>query len=343
MMRKLLISRRSGRFNKPLWIIALLVALIALVALISMNVGKMNLSPAEVLRTILGNGTPKEELIVYQLRLPRIVLSILVGMGMAIAGSVMQSLLRNDMASPGTLGISSGSGLFILLYITLFAGAGVVSPLMLPLLAFAGGIMAALLIFLLAYRRDGEISPTGLILTGVAMGSGYGALTLMMTLKLDKNQYDFALRWQAGNLWGDDWRYILVLLPWVLLLGLYVYYKSNTLNALNLGNQTASGLGVAIKREFIGLSLAAVALSSGTVALGGNFFFVGMIAPHLARRLVGSNHKVMLPASALVGGLIILTADTITRTISFGADVPTGIVITVLVTPYFLYLLSKSK
>lgn len=340
MKRQPLISRKT---RKSLGIIALLVGLIVLVALISMNVGKMNLSPAEVLRTILGKGTPKEELIVYQLRLPRIVLSVLVGMGMAIAGSVMQSLLRNDMASPGTLGISSGSGLFILLYITLFAGAGVVSPLMLPLLAFAGGITAALLIFLLAYRRNGEISPTGLILTGVAMGSGYGALTLLLTLKLDKNQYDFALRWQAGNLWGDDWRYILVLMPWVLLLGLYVYYKANTLNALNLGNQTASGLGVAIKREFIGLSLAAVALASGTVALGGNFFFVGMIAPHLARRLVGSNHKVMLPASALAGGLIILMADTITRTISFGADVPTGIVITVLVTPYFLYLLSRSR
>nr|WP_238533409.1 iron ABC transporter permease [Paenibacillus terrae] len=241
-------------------------------------------------------------LIVFDFRLPRIVLGILVGIGMAISGCIMQSLLKNDMASPGPLGISSGSD-----------------------------------------RRGKEISPTGLILTGVAMGSGYFALSLMITLKLDEKQYDFALRWQAGSLWGDDWSYIMVLLPWVLIISFYVFYKSHTLNALNLGNQTASGLGVAIKKEFIGLTIAAVALASGSVALGGNFFFVGMVSPHLARKLVGPNHKLLLPTTALVGALVILIADTLTRTISFGADIPTGIIITILVTPYFLYLLSKAS
>nr|WP_233902246.1 iron chelate uptake ABC transporter family permease subunit [Paenibacillus polymyxa] len=135
----------------------------------------------------------------------------------------------------------------------------------------------------------------------------------------------------------------MVLLPWVLIICLYVFYRSNTLNTLNLENQTASGLGVAIKREFIGLTIAAVALASGSVALGGNFFFVGMVSPHLARRLVGPNHKLLLPTTALVGALVILIADTLTRTISFGADIPTGIIITILVTPYFLYLLSKAN
>jgi len=328
---------------KALGVIALLGVLLLVIAVVSMNVGKMNLSPAEVFRVVLGQGTDKQNLIVFQLRLPRIVLAVLVGIGMSVSGSVMQSLLKNDMASPGTLGISSGAGLFVLLYISVFTSMSAATPFMLPALAFVGGIMAAALIFMLSYRRGREISPTGLILTGVAMGSGYGALSLMITLKLDKNQYDFALRWQAGNLWGDNWKYILVLLPWVLLLALYVFYKSGTLNTLNLGNQTASGLGVAVKREFIGLAFAAVALASGSVALGGNFFFVGMISPHLARKLVGPNHKLMLPASGLVGALVILLADTITRTISFGADIPTGIIITILVTPYFLYLLSKAN
>jgi len=199
------------------------------------------------------------------------------------------------------------------------------------------------LIFLLSYRRGKSISPTGLILTGVAVGSGYSAVTMMLTLKLDEKQMDFVQRWSAGSLWGDNWTYISILIPWVLILFLYVFYKSRILNTLNLGNQTATGLGVAVKREFIGLTVAAVALSSGSVALGGNFFFVGMISPHMARKFVGSNHKLLIPTASLVGSIIILLSDTITRTISFGSDIPTGIVITVLSTPYFLYLLVKSN
>ncbi|WP_434659703.1 FecCD family ABC transporter permease [Paenibacillus polymyxa] len=332
-----------SRNSRGISIILLLTVLTLLVAVLSMNVGKMNLSPLEVFKVIIGEGTSKQNLIVFEFRLPRIVLSVLVGIGMGISGCIMQSLLKNDMASPGTLGISSGSGLFVLLYITLFASEGLLSPIILPGLAFAGGLTAAFLIFMFAFRRGRDISPTGLILTGVAMGSGYSALSLLLTLRLDKQQYDFALRWQAGDLWGDDWNYIMVLLPWVLIICFYVFYRSNTLNTLNLGNQTASGLGVAIKREFIGLTIAAVALASGSVALGGNFFFVGMVSPHLARRLVGPNHKLLLPTTALVGSLVILIADTLTRTISLGADIPTGIIITILVTPYFLYLLSKAS
>ncbi|MDY8048566.1 iron ABC transporter permease [Paenibacillus polymyxa] len=334
---------KLSRNTRGISIILLLVVLTLLVAVLSMNVGKMNLTPFEVFKVIIGEGTSKQNLIVFDFRLPRIVLSILVGIGMGISGCIMQSLLKNDMASPGTLGISSGSGLFVLMYITLFASEGLLSPILLPGLAFAGGLTAAFLIFMFAFRRGRDISPTGLILTGVAMGSGYSALSLMLTLRLDKQQYDFALRWQAGDLWGDDWSYIMVLLPWVLIICFYVFYRSNTLNTLNLGNQTASGLGVAIKREFIGLTIAAVALASGSVALGGNFFFVGMVSPHLARKLVGPNHKLLLPTTALVGALVILIADTLTRTISFGADIPTGIIITILVTPYFLYLLSKAS
>ncbi|MHB0880813.1 FecCD family ABC transporter permease [Paenibacillus sp. SEL1] len=334
---------KLSRNTRGISIILLLVVLTLLVAVLSMNVGKMNLTPFEVFKVIIGEGTSKQNLIVFDFRLPRIVLSILVGIGMGISGCIMQSLLKNDMASPGTLGISSGSGLFVLMYITLFASEGLLSPILLPGLAFAGGLTAAFLIFMFAFRRGRDISPTGLILTGVAMGSGYSALSLMLTLRLDKQQYDFALRWQAGDLWGDDWSYIMVLLPWVLIICIYVFYRSNTLNTLNLGNQTASGLGVAIKREFIGLTIAAVALASGSVALGGNFFFVGMVSPHLARKLVGPNHKLLLPTTAFVGALVILIADTLTRTISFGADIPTGIIITILVTPYFLYLLSKAS
>ncbi|EJE7234816.1 iron ABC transporter permease [Clostridium botulinum] len=336
-------KKKSYSLSRGITIILLLAIILLVVAVISVNSGKMNLSPSEVFNVLMGRGTDKQNLIVYNFRLPRIVLTMLVGIGMGTAGCVMQSLLRNDMASPGTLGISSGSGLFVLLFIVIFKVDSVSSAIALPLLAFVGGMTAAILIFLLSYRRGKSISPTGLILTGVAVGSGYSAVTMMLTLKLDEKQMDFVQRWSAGSLWGDNWTYISILAPWVLILILYVFYKSRILNTLNLGNQTATGLGVAVKREFIGLTVAAVALSSGSVALGGNFFFVGMISPHMARKFVGSNHKLLIPTASLVGSIIILLSDTITRTISFGSDIPTGIVITVLSTPYFLYLLVKSN
>lgn len=327
---------------RNIWMIVGLIILTFVIGIISINSGKMNLAPSEVLAVIMGEGTAQQALIVYEFRLPRIILAILVGIGMGVSGTIMQSLLRNDMASPGTLGISSGSGLFVLIYIGVFTTKGFSSAFALPIVAFIGGLLSALIIFLLSYNRGREISPTGLILTGVAVSSGYSALTTLISLKLDERQMDFIQRWQAGNLWGDDWRYLAILAPWVIILLIYTIYKSRVLNAINLGNETATGLGVAVKPEFLGLSLASIALASSCVALGGNFFFVGMIAPHMARKLVGANHKFFLQVAGLLGAIIILFADTLTRSISFGSDVPTGIVITVLSTPYFLYLLSKA-
>lgn len=335
---------RKQRFTpqRGLFVLVLMLVMILALVVVSMNSGKMNLTPDEVFNVLLGKGTDKQNLIVFEFRLPRIVLSILVGIGMGASGCIMQSLLRNDMASPGTLGISSGSGLFVILYVVVFSSGGISSAIAMPLLAFVGGMSAALLIFLLSYRRGKEVSPTGLILTGVALGSGYSAVTTLLTLKLDESQMEFVQRWYAGSLWGDNWKYLSVLGPWVLILFLYVIYKSRKLNVMHLGNQTATGLGLSVKKEFIALTMVSVALSSGSVALGGNFFFVGMIAPHMAKRLVGPNHKRLLPAASFAGAIIVLLADTIVRTISFGTDMPTGIVITILSTPYFLYLLAKA-
>lgn len=338
--------RKTGKqhytVKKGVTVILLMLVAVIIISLISMNLGRMNLTPAEVFRVILGKGTDKQNLIVFGFRLTEITLSVLVGIGMGASGCIMQSLLRNDMASPGTLGISSGSGLFVLIFIVLYSANAQASAISMPLLAFVGGIIAAVLIFVLSYRRGREISSTGLILTGVALGSGYGAVTMLLILRLNEWQMDFFQRWNAGSLWGVEWKYIIILVPWTFILLAYVFYKAKILNAIHLGNQTATGLGVAIKPEFLGLSLAAIALASGCVALGGNFFFVGMIAPHMAKKLVGSNHKLLLPAASLAGAIIVLLGDTITRTISLGADIPAGIIITVISTPYFLYLLAKS-
>ena len=328
--------------SRKRWLLlVVLLLLLSVSVLISMNIGKMGLHPYEVLNVLLGQGTDKQNLVVFEFRLPRIVLAILVGMGMALSGTVLQGLVRNDLADPGILGINAGSGLMVLLFISLHGLSGLSSAFILPLMAFIGGLLAAFLIYVLAYRKRSGPSPTRLVLTGAAMNVGLSALTLFLTLKLDEDQYTFAQKWQAGYLWGDEWRYIVLLAPWVLLLFLYIWNKSLVLNILNLGNEMAKGVGAHVKKEFLGLAIAAVAIASGSVAVGGSIFFLGLISPHVARKLVGPDHKFLLPASALIGALIMLAADTIARTVSFGADIPAGIIVTMLSVPYFMYLLSR--
>ncbi|MCR8659895.1 FecCD family ABC transporter permease [Paenibacillus endoradicis] len=325
-----------------IWITSLVVLLLAGVIL-SLNMGKMSLNPFEVLQVLLGQGPEEHHLVVYKFRLPRIVLAILVGFGMALAGAVMQALLRNDLADPGMLGISSGSGLMVLLIISTVSLQSTAIALLLPFMAFVGGLLAAILIYVLAYRKHRMISSTRLVLTGVAINVGLSALTLFMTLKLDDQKYEFAQRWQAGYLWGDKWSYIGLLLPWVLILFLYIISNARILNVMVLGNEPSIGLGVDVKGKFLRLSIAAVGIASSCVALGGSIFFIGLISPHVARKLVGQNYKVVLPASALIGAILLLAADTIARTISFKTDIPAGIIVTMLSVPYFLYLLMRSK
>ncbi|BBI30917.1 FecCD family ABC transporter permease [Cohnella abietis] len=326
-----------------LWINLIMAALLLIMTLISLTTGKMGLSIGEILDVFLGMGTGRNEAIIYHFRMPRIVLAILVGIGMGLSGAVMQTLLRNDMASPGTLGISAGSGLFVMLVITGFQITSLASHFLLPALAFIGGITAALIIFLLAYRHRTDLSPTSLIMTGVAAGTGYNALSLMITLKMDEYQMEFALRWSEGSLWGDKWDFIGIMLPPIVLISLYIYKQYRSLNVFALGAPMAKSLGMRVRFKFITLAIAAVTLSSVSVAFGGSFFFVGLIAPHIARRICGSNHGIFLPVSALAGALLVLTADTLVRSTFPTFGVPTGVIITLISAPYFLYLLTRAR
>ncbi|MEG1528290.1 MAG: iron ABC transporter permease [Clostridia bacterium] len=338
-MRKELV-RMSSTKKGGLVILALGIAVI-LTTLLSMCFGPTGLPFGRIIATLFGFGSPKENLIVFTYRMPRLMLSILVGIGMGVSGAIMQSLLRNDMASPGTLGISSGSGLFMILYVILFFGDEY-SDFMLPVLALMGGITSAGLIFLFSRKKGVPISPTKLILTGVAISGAYGSAQLLLTLTLEETKIDFVQKWQAGDLWGTEWKYVIILAVWLLIFVGWAYYKATTLNTINLGYDIATGLGVNLNKQFIILALCAVATASATVAFGGNFFFLGLISPHIARKIIGSNNKILMPASALVASLIVLVGDMLARNIGFLIGVPAGIVITVISIPYFLYLLSKA-
>ncbi|QQK78299.1 iron ABC transporter permease [Salicibibacter cibarius] len=311
--------------------------------ILSVNWGQLRLTPFEVLRTLIGDGTNQQELVLFEFRMPRIVLAVLVGAGLGLSGAILQGISRNDLSDPGILGISSGASLAIVMYITFHPLSGGTSPYILPFLAFIGAGVTAVLIYVLSYRKGTGLSPTRLILTGIAVGMGLSAVSIVYTLRFQPEEFQFVVEWQAGTLWGGNWVFVMALLPWIVILFPLSLYKAHTLNLLQLHETLATNVGVAIERERVGLLAVAVGLAASAVATGGAIGFVGLVSPHVARRLVGNKHQVLLPATAAIGGLLVLFADTLARNIIPGTEIPAGIIVSLLGGPYFLYLLIKQK
>ncbi|RIX60274.1 iron ABC transporter permease [Paenibacillus nanensis] len=322
---------------------SILAALIIIVFFISMNTGQIKLSPQEVISSLFGAGTKQQELILWEFRLPRIVISVLIGAGLAISGCILQGITRNALADPGILGINSGAGLVIALFIAYVPLTTAVPVFLLPLMAFLGAAATAALIYALAYKKRDGISTSSLLLTGIAVTAGINAAMIVLTLRLNPADFQRIATWLAGSIWGTTWKFVFALLPWIVLLIPYVLYKARTLDVLNLGETTATGLGAPVKREQLLLIAASVALAGASVAVSGGIGFVGLIGPHLARRLVGPRHRYLMPVTALTGALLVLIADTVGRVILHAGEVPTGIVVAVIGAPYFLYLMARSK
>ncbi|WP_445327041.1 FecCD family ABC transporter permease [Sporosarcina sp. FSL K6-1508] len=324
-------------------VIGVLGLLIIIVFMISMNTGYIKLSPLEVIRTLFGFGTDKQHLILFEFRLPRIIIAVLVGMGLAVSGCILQGISRNALADPGILGINAGAGLAVMLFISFFPSTTATPVFLLPVLAFLGAGITAVIIYSLAYKRHEGISPMRLLLTGVAIAAGISSVMVVLTLRLSPENYQFVATWLAGSIWGSNWKFVLSLLPWIILLIPFAFSKARVLNVLNLGDLTATGLGASIEKERRVLLAAAVGLAGASVSVSGGIGFVGLIGPHLARQLVGSRHQFLIPAAAMTGGLLVLIADTIGRWLLQPSEIPAGIVVAVIGAPYFLYLLSRIK
>lgn len=332
------------RKRKRAYTIMLIIGgLVILSFIISMNTGHIRLSPLDVFKTLFGMGVDNQPLILFEFRLPRIVISILIGAGLAVSGAILQGISRNALADPGILGINAGAGLMVMLFVSFYPITSNAPIFLLPIMALLGAGFAALLIFTLSYKKNEGISPTRLVLSGIGVAAGISAAMIVLTLRLDPEKYQFVATWMAGSIWGTNWKFVVALLPWIVILLPLVFYKARVLNVLNLGEQTSIGLGTPIKKEQIWLLAAAVGLAGSSVSVSGGIGFVGLIAPHLARRLVGPRHELMLPTSALLGSLLVIVGDTIGRTILQPSEIPVGIVVAVIGAPYFLYLLARSR
>lgn len=335
--------KKKRVLSRPVWIMLSSLVLMIVVFLISMDIGYIKLTPGEVFRTLIGEGTGKQNLILFDFRLPRIVVSVLVGAGLAVSGTILQGLSQNSLADPGILGINAGAGLMVAIYIAFFSAEGGSLLFALPFMAFIGSGAAALAVYLLSYKKNEGLAPSRMLLVGVAVSAVISAAMIVLTLRLDPESYQFVASWLAGSIWASNWSFVVALLPWIIVLLPYSFLKANVLDILNLGRPTATSLGVHVEKEQLFLLAAAVGLAGACVAVSGGISFVGLIGPHLAKRLVGAEHRALLPVSAFLGALLLLIADTIGRAVLQPSEIPTGIVVAMIGAPYFLYLLAKTS
>jgi iron complex transport system permease protein len=259
-------------------------------------------------------------------------------MALGISGVILQGLTRNPLADPGILGISAGAGLVA---VTLIVVVKNVPAAVIPLAAFAGGAIVAGLIYVLAWR--GGDSPIRLILVGIGLSAIAGAATQLMITFGDPYDVQRALIWLAGSVYGRSWDEFWPLLPWILVFVPLALLLARDLNALNLSEEVARGLGSRVPRQRGLLLLTAVALAGATVAAAGTIGFVGLMAPHFARRLVGPDHRGLLPTAGMLGALLVVGADMVGRTILAPIELPAGLVTSAIGAPFFIYLLWRQR
>jgi iron complex transport system permease protein len=252
---------------------------------------------------------------------------------------MFQSVLRNDLAEPGILGVSAGANLAIVLVLATMTRAVMSSVSFLPASAVCGAMAAMLFVYLLCLGS--RHSAIRLLLTGVAVSAALGAVTLLITLQLSERLYKFAVAFTAGSLSTAGWNYVMVLGVWLGVLIPLAWSHARTLNVLRTGDEPATGLGVPVGRRTFFLLAVAVGICASCIALSGGVLFLGLIAPHIARRLVGPNHTIVIPAAALVGATLLLLADVAGNTL-FPVEMPAGVMVSAFGAPYFLYLLARS-
>lgn len=313
----------------------------------SLTYGVFNITAHDVINTLLRINPVKEhDLLLFQFRLPRIVIAGLVGAGLGLTGAVLQGLSRNGLADPGIIGINAGAGLGIVLFMFFFQGsfAGIswLAVLAMPFFGLAGGLGAMLLVWFFSWE-NGRLNSERFLLTGIAINAGLGAITLYLTLKMNPADFQMVAVWNNGSIWNANWTFITATVPWFVLLLPVLFYKAPMLDLFQLEPSSLRGLGVAVEKEQVILLLVSTGLVGTCVAVAGNISFVGLIIPHIARRLVGIRHHHMMPVCAILGMLLVVTADFIAKNMFAPVEISVGIVISLIGVPYFIYLLYKAK
>ncbi|MEX3624390.1 FecCD family ABC transporter permease [Viridibacillus arvi] len=322
-------------------IIFILCALIIATFIIGLGMGASSVSFDRIIPTILGNGTFKEEFVLFSIRLPRILITVLAGMALALSGSILQSITRNDLADPGIIGINAGAGVGVAIFFLFFPVDVGSFIYVLPAVAFLGALLTAILIYAFSYSKKEGLQPVRLVLVGIGFSMALSGVMIVLISSAERTKVDFIAKWLAGNIWGNDWAFVWAILPWLVILIPFTLFKANKLNLLNLSEPVAIGVGVSLEKERIVLLLTAVALAASAVSVTGGIAFIGLLSPHIAKALVGPRNQLFIPVAILTGGWLLLLADTIGRNIINFSSIPAGIIVSLIGAPYFIYLLFK--
>ncbi|PKG25420.1 FecCD family ABC transporter permease [Niallia nealsonii] len=286
------------------------------------------------------------DLLLFDFRLPRVILAMIIGFGLGISGSVLQGITKNGLADPGILGINSGAGAAIVIYMFFFQESisddSITAIMMMPMAGLVGGLLAAFIIFFIAADSN-RLDAQRLLLTGIAISSGFGALSLYLSLKMKSQDFEMATIWLNGSIYSANWLFILSILPWFILIIPLIIKKAYILDLFTLQEEVLKGLGVKVEKEKWILLLSSVAIVSACVSVAGNIGFIGLIGPHIAKLLIGKKHRYSLIICGMIGMLLMVAADYISRTIVAPAELSIGIILSIIGVPYFVYLLIKAK
>lgn len=325
----------------------ILLILLILTSILYLCWGTYKISPLDVLKTLIGQGTKLQNAAILNLRLPRMLVGMSVAIALSTAGAILQTVTKNDLADTGIIGINAGAAVAAVLFISLkttnyYSELGELSVYVLPLMATLGAAIAAIFIYYISGSRNG-IKPKRLLLIGIAVNGGLNAFITFFTFRGGVGDYNRVLTWTSGSLWGSGWNYAKIIIPLIAIMFTLVLINYKKLDVLNLSDEHVISLGLNInkeRRKFLSFS---VILAGFATAFAGNVGFVGLISPHIARKLVGPYHKDFVTISAFISAIIVLLADAVSRNLFSPIEIPVGITVSIFGVPYFIYLMMKEK
>lgn len=338
------------KINIPLFY-AVLIILLAATIVIGVSFGSVQISIKHVLQMFFSSLTnsslpdyinANDKNIILSIRLPRVVLAGLVGASLAVTGAAFQGLLRNPLADPYTLGISSGASVGAVMTIFFNISIPFIGPLTLPIVSILFAFLTMLVVIFFARKLDRSLRVETIILTGIVFSSFLGALISLM-IALTGEELRQIIGWLLGSVSMRGWNYVLILLPFFLIGSLLLIFQANELNVMSFGEEQAHHIGVSVQRKKMLIMVAGSILTGAAVAVSGTIGFVGLVIPHFVRLLIGPNHRQVLPASILVGASFLILADLVARTIISPAELPIGVITALIGAPIFAIILMRQR
>ncbi|WP_163539880.1 iron ABC transporter permease [Gracilibacillus sp. YIM 98692] len=326
-------------YQKTVRVYALLCLLLFIVTMMSLSIGTSYIPLSEVWQHFLGISDGEHDFTINVLRLPRLLLAFLVGAALSVSGLILQSIIRNPLASPDIIGITAGGSVGAMLFIVFLMG--MISIHWLPLAAILGATFVAIMVYILAWSNG--VTPIRLVLIGIGVSAAMNAIVTLLIVVSETAVTTKAYLWLTGSLYGATFIDVYGMLPWVLIFIPLTFILAKTISVLELGDELATSLGVNVQFIRFALLFISVALAGSAVAFAGGIGFIGLIAPHIAKKLVGYTFHILVPLAALVGGVMVMIADLIARTAFLPLDIPAGVFTAGVGAPFFIYLLYRNR